>query len=134
MPGNRYLLDTNAVVALLQGNADVANRCRSADWLGISIITVLEFNSFAALSEKDAQLFRQFASRVCVVDLAHADHGLIDLITSVRKGRQTKLPDAIVLASAIHHAAELVTNDQQLLKLQDTAAGITVSAFAPGAP
>ncbi len=36
MSGNRYVLDTNAIVSLLQGNAQLLQK---ADWIGISIIS-----------------------------------------------------------------------------------------------
>jgi len=129
MPGSRYLLDTNAVVALLQGNDDLARLCHGAEWLAISVITVLEFNGFAALSEEDSHLFRQFAERVTVVDLAQGNRDLMNLIISLRKGHHAKLPDAIVLASAVLNSAELVTNDLQLLRLHDSLPGFKVRGF-----
>jgi len=36
MSGERYLLDTNAVVALLQGDQVLQQRVRNADWVVIS--------------------------------------------------------------------------------------------------
>jgi predicted nucleic acid-binding protein len=41
MPGNRYLLDTNALVALLQGSAELAELTQHAQWLGVYVINVL---------------------------------------------------------------------------------------------
>ena len=37
MPGKRYLLDTNAVIALLAGHAGLAALADDAEWLGISV-------------------------------------------------------------------------------------------------
>jgi hypothetical protein len=37
MTGNRYLLDTNAVIALLQGNQQVLQLLQNSDWIGVSI-------------------------------------------------------------------------------------------------
>jgi predicted nucleic acid-binding protein len=39
MSGNRYVLDTNAIVALLQGNFQLIELLKDADWLGISVIS-----------------------------------------------------------------------------------------------
>ncbi|MEA5495936.1 MAG: hypothetical protein WAN66_04525 [Limnoraphis robusta] len=36
MSGNRYLLDTNAIVALLQGTTQLVQFLQNADWIGIS--------------------------------------------------------------------------------------------------
>lgn len=66
---DRYLLDTNAVVALLQGHTGLAQRLSNAEWVGISIITQLEFLTFPALSDNDAEYFRHFAQRVNVIGL-----------------------------------------------------------------
>lgn len=46
MSGNRYLLDTNAIVALLQGNKRIIQLLLNANWIGISIISQIEFLVF----------------------------------------------------------------------------------------
>ena len=38
MPGSCWLLDTNALVALLQGSPDVLGKATHAEWLGVSVI------------------------------------------------------------------------------------------------
>ena len=58
MPGKRYLLDTNALIALLQGNRELVALTQSADWLGVSVISVLEFLGFDGLAEQDRLLFQ----------------------------------------------------------------------------
>lgn len=50
MSGERFLLDTNAVISLLRGEAGLVDRLAVADWVGISIITLVEFLSFAGLN------------------------------------------------------------------------------------
>jgi len=116
MPGNTYLLDTNAVVALLQGNQELFEITQSAEWLGLSIISVLEFSGFDKLSEQDHLLLSHLVARVTVIDLAHTNTALISSITQLRQSKALKLPDAIILASAAVNQATLVTNDAQLLK------------------
>jgi hypothetical protein len=39
MSGNRYVLDTNAMVALLLGNIKLVELLKDADWLGVSVIS-----------------------------------------------------------------------------------------------
>lgn len=39
MSGKRYLLDTNAIVALLQGSITLVKLLQNADWVGISVIS-----------------------------------------------------------------------------------------------
>ena len=88
-----------------------------AQWLGVSVINVLEFLGFDGLTDADRDLFAVFLSRVAVVDLAYENNALMTLIADIRKRKAIKLPDAIVAASALWSQAILVTNDAQLLKL-----------------
>jgi hypothetical protein len=60
MSGNRYLLDTNAVVALLKGTSNLEPLVADAEWLGVSIVSVLEFLVFEGLSENDCSVLQKF--------------------------------------------------------------------------
>jgi tRNA(fMet)-specific endonuclease VapC len=40
MNGNRYLLDTNAIIALLKGDFSLIKLLQDANWLGIFIISI----------------------------------------------------------------------------------------------
>lgn len=111
---NRYLLDTNAVVALLQGHTGLAQRLLDAQWVGISIITQLEFLAFPALSANDADYFQHFAQRVNVIGLMPYAATYLQTIVWVRQQYRLKLPDAIIAATALEYSATLVTADQQL--------------------
>jgi len=51
MSGERYLLDTNAIVALLQGNSQLIQLLQNADWIGISVISKIEFLAFTGLTQ-----------------------------------------------------------------------------------
>ena len=119
MSGNRYLLDTNAIIALLQKDSSLIELLQSADWVGISIISQIEFLAFSGLSEADQQLFQRFLQRVEVIDLAHQNSPLINLITLIRQQHRLKLPDAIIAAMAIQNSAKLITRDLQLNKIID---------------
>lgn len=125
MSGNRYLLDTNAIVALLQGNPQLIQLLQSADWIGISVISQIEFLAFSGLSQSDLQLFQQFLQRVEVVGLVATDVALVDKIIEIRQQYRLKLPDAVIAAMAIQNLASLVTMDQEFAKI----ASLTVRAW-----
>jgi tRNA(fMet)-specific endonuclease VapC len=129
MPGDRYLLDTNALVALLQGHKGVLDLVHKARWLGVSVINVLEFLGFDGLSESDRALFMELTARLAVVDLNHGNIALMERITDLRKTRAVKLPDAIVMGSAALYNATVITNDAVLLKLDGVAAGFAAQSF-----
>ena len=129
MHGDRYLLDTNAIVALLQGHKALLALTASAQWLGVSVINVLEFLGFEDLSDSDRDLFAKFLARVFVVDLVCENNALMALIADVRKRKVVKLPDAIVVASAMLHRATLLTNDVQVLKLAVNTINYSAQSF-----
>ena len=115
MSGKRFLLDTNAIIAMLKGNDNINSLLSDAEWIGISIISRLEFLSFSAVSEQDIELFESFMNRISVVDLADSDENLMQTIINLRQISNFKLPDAIIAGSALSNDAQLVTQDKQLL-------------------
>ena len=130
MPGNRYLLDTNALVALLRGNPQLLALTQSAEWLGLSVINVLEFSGFDGLSADDRHLLSQFVLRVTVVDVVFSNIALMAQIADLRQRKALKLSDAIVMASAALHQATVLTNDVQLLKLAAADPAYAAQGFA----
>lgn len=120
----KFLLDTNAVVALLRSNATLIQTLQSAEWVGVSVITELEFLSFSGLSPRDESVFQEFKNRVDVIDLQSSDNKMLMRIIEIRKQNNLKLPDAIIAASAIEKNATLLTQDADfsriaLLSVQD---------------
>jgi len=112
MNGERYLLDTNAIVALLRGESNTVYLPQSADRIGISVISQIEFLAFTGLSEADRSLFAQLLQRIHVVGLSGNDNELIERIVRLRQECRLKLPDAIIAASALTIRATLLTADR----------------------
>jgi tRNA(fMet)-specific endonuclease VapC len=117
MNGKRYLLDTNAIVALLQGSPTLVALLQNAEWVGISVISQIEFLAFSGLSESDSDLFKKFLKRVEVIDLAASNNLLIEEIIQIRLQYRVKLPDAIIVSTALQVEASLVTADRELTKV-----------------
>jgi tRNA(fMet)-specific endonuclease VapC len=105
MSGNRYVLDTNAIVALLQGNIQLIELLKDADWIGVSVISQIEFLVFPGLSQDDRHIFEQFLQRVEVLGLGAMDAVLIEKIIEIRQQHRLKLPDAVIAAMAIQNSA-----------------------------
>lgn len=117
MSGEKYLLDTNAMVALLRGDEVLQQRVRNADWVGISILSEIEFLAFPHITAQDRSALRQFTDRIEVVGLERSSEALIDRIVSLRQRHKLKLPDAIIAATALEAGATLITDDAQLRKV-----------------
>jgi Predicted nucleic acid-binding protein, contains PIN domain len=116
MSGNRYVLDTNAIVALLQGNIQLVELLKDADWIGVSVISI-EFLVFPGLTQEDRQIFEQFLQRVEVLGLGAIDAVLIEKIIEIRQQHRLKLPDAVIAAMTIQNSASLVTADREFAKV-----------------
>ena len=111
MNGNKVLLDTNAITALLQGNLSLVEILKSSEWIGISVISEIEFLANPDLDENDKAIFASFINRIEVIDLNHNEIALLELILKIRKNAKIKLPDAIIAGTAIHNQAKLITSD-----------------------
>ena len=112
MSGNgRFVLDTNAVVSLLAGNRELSAQLAEAEYIGISVISYLEFLAFDGLSEDDRACFASFCKRVDIVSLSHDDSKLMKQALELRSSHRLKLPDAIIGATALSRKALLITND-----------------------
>jgi tRNA(fMet)-specific endonuclease VapC len=121
----KFLIDTNAVIALLGNNRSLATTLSSATWIGISIITELEFLSFSNLSQADKLLFEQFKNRIEVISLDTNANVLIEKICQVRQTHRLKLPDSIIAATALTNQATLLTNDAMFSRIN----GLNVQNF-----
>jgi hypothetical protein len=107
-------LDTNAIIALLQGNQQLIELLQDAEWIGISIISQIEFLVFPGLNEADRQLFNEFLQRVEIIWIELSQPELIELTIQLRQQYRLRLPDALIGATAIYLSATLVTADAQL--------------------
>lgn len=105
------MLDTNAVIALLNGHAGLVQMLQSAAWVGIPVIVELEFLSFPNLSASDKVLFSNFKNRIEVLSLEASNASFLQEIIQIRQNFNIKLPDAIIAASAIQSQSTLVSND-----------------------
>ena len=119
MSGNRYLLDTNAIISLLQGNKKIQTKLEKADWIGISVISQIEFLAFDKLKNEDKILFNNLCNKIEILGIDSSETILIKKIISIRKKYNLKLPDAIIIATALNSQANLVTADKQLNKVKE---------------
>ncbi|NCD42760.1 MAG: type II toxin-antitoxin system VapC family toxin [Bacteroidia bacterium] len=106
MSGNRYLLDTNIVIAALNDQLVFP----AAEYY-VSVITEIELLSFHSLSKADELQIKCFLRDVHIVELTTK---IKEQTIALRRDKRLKLPDAIICASAIINEAKLVTEDVRL--------------------
>ena len=113
----KLLLDTNAVIALIDGGG-IAPAMRTAletAEVSVSIITRIELYAKATITLDEIQSISRFLSAVSVMPLN--DSIEIETILLRHRYPKRKLPDCIIAATAIALGATLVTNDEHLLNL-----------------
>lgn len=102
----QYLLDTNAVIYLVNGRLALP---LPEGKYSISIITEIELLSFAGISDEEDGRIRDLLQ---VLDRVQLSNSVRDQTILLRRKNRMKLPDAIIAASALTQQAILLTNDQ----------------------
>ncbi len=114
----RFLLDTNVVIGLLNGDAVCTALMQSANCsladIAVSQITRMELLGFAGLAAAEVQTLQNLLAAVRVILLDEA----IELHTiALRRQHKIKLPDAIIAATAASRGLVLLSMDKALNKI-----------------
>jgi hypothetical protein len=115
MSGNKILLDTNAIIAILDGHP-VAAQIVNHNVLHISFVTELESLSYQKLSAEERVTIRNFLSECILLEL-NAD--IKKMVVDLRMKYRLKLPDAIIAATACYHQLPLVSADKAFSKVTE---------------
>jgi len=113
MNGIDYLVDTNILVYILQGNPNVKYFSES-EILTISCITEMEVLGKFQISESEKQIIDRFMSRCHIIDI---DAQIKQLAINIKQQTKIKLPDAIIAATAMKNDILLVTADKDFRKI-----------------
>jgi predicted nucleic acid-binding protein len=109
MSGNKLLLDTNAVLYVLNGDETLANFLFERE-LYLSIISEMELLGYKNITEKEKQTIEEFLKELIIVNV---DEKIKVNTIEVKKASNMKLPDSIIAATAISLKLPLVTSDNQ---------------------
>ena len=114
MSGNKFLLDTNAVLYILNGDETLANFLFEKE-LYLSIISEMELLSYKNITEEDKQAIDNFLRDFIIININ--ENIKINTI-EVKKTSSMKLPDSIIAATAISLKLPLITSDKHFKKCQ----------------
>ncbi len=115
MNGNKWLVDTNILIALTSGRQDVATLLDGKN-IFVSVISEIELLSWPKLTPKDVKLLQLMLAEFTVVEI----NGYVKSETiKLRRKHGIKLPDALVAATAITNDLPLVTFDKGFKKLTE---------------
>jgi predicted nucleic acid-binding protein len=116
MNGSKLLVDTNIILYYLQGHDDLTNILTDYA-LVISFVTELELLSFGKLEPNDSDLINSFLKFVQIIDISKD----IKMSTvNIRHATKLKLPDSIILATAVTLDIPFITADRGFSKVKDS--------------
>src|SRR5580658_7777136 len=108
MNGNKYLLDTNAVLYILDGDETLINFLFEKE-LYLSIISEMELLSYRDITDKEKQTVEEFLKEFIIINI---DEKIKQNTIEVKKESGMKLPDSIIAATAISLKLPIITSDK----------------------
>lgn len=113
MNGNKFFLDTNAVLYILNGDKALADLLFEES-LFISIISEMELLAYKNITEKERQIVKRFLEDFVVVNINEA---VKEKAIDIKIHTNLKLPDSIIAATAIVLNMPIVTSDKHFKKV-----------------
>ena len=114
MNGTDFLADTNALIYLLNGNSCMSPFLQSK--LAFSVISEMELLSFSGITTEEENNIKSLLLDCKEISLTDE---IKEKTIEIRKKYKTKLPDAIVAASAIINNLPLITADKGFNQIQE---------------
>ncbi len=115
MNGNKLFLDTNIILYLLNGDETLATMLNMKQ-LYISIITELELLAYKNVIKNETAIIKDFVSQCKIINI---NNTIKEETIRIRKTYQTKLPDSIIIASALYLDLPLITADSDFKKVEE---------------
>ena len=125
MSGNKnVILDSNIVIYLSQKKLSIDEIFQENREYSISLVTYMEILSYNFPSTEEEDFVRKLLSLFKIIDITKK---IAQEVIRLKKKRKIKLPDAIIVATALVENAVLYTNDKQLHSVE----GLAVCYFNP---
>ena len=111
----RILIDTNIFIYLTKGDEGVIEFIQDKN-ISISFITELELLSFKNIKADEELIIENILSQFNIFNF---DENLKRQIIFLRKKYNLKLPDTIILATAIYYDIPFLTSDKKLNNIEE---------------
>jgi len=115
MSGIEYLIDTNILVYMLQGNPKVRYFAQE-EFLAVSCITEMEILGKYQIFEEEKKIVEELLEQCNIIDITYK---IKQIAIKLRQNYRIKLPDAIIAATAIQQNLTLVTADKGFSKISE---------------
>lgn len=108
MSGRKVLLDSNILIYLSKGTLEIEAVFNAYDEFYISIITYMEVMGFKFDDEKELAVVKALLDNFHMINI---NPEIAEIVIAIRQKKRIKLPDAIILASAIFLKCHLLTKN-----------------------
>ncbi len=109
------LIDTNIALYLLQGNEKVADLL-DGKRVFASFVTEVEILSYSKITKEEESKIKEFLSEITIVGWNDV---VRDRAIKLKRNYKIKLPDAIIIATAIYLKVPFLTADREFLKVSE---------------
>jgi len=116
MSGNKLLLDTNILIYLSKKELNLEDFAKVNDVLYISVITLMEAKGYQYSNKKEEMIIDTLCENLIKVSITDE---VIETVIDLRKKHRIKLPDAIILATAIENNLKLITRNTKDFEVAD---------------
>lgn len=116
MNGDRILADTNVILYLLSGKRKDVLEVMQNKEIYVSFITELELLSFEGITSRELNSIKNFIEDCIVIDI---NSEIKKISIDQRKKYKLKLPDTIILSTAIFLNIPLLTADKVFKRVSD---------------
>ncbi len=115
MSGEKLFLDTNIIIYLLSGDETIADLI-DQKIVYVSFVTQLELLGYQHISYEEISRVREFLSECVIVDINGA---IKNMVIDLRRKYNLKLPDCIIIATALHLDLPFITSDKEFNKVDE---------------
>lgn len=115
MNGNKLFIDTNIVLYWLAGDKTLAELLNDKQ-LYVSFITQLELLGYQGINKKDREIIEEFLSQCVIIDI---NAKIKSEVIRIKQNHSIKLPDSIIVASAMYLDLPVITADADFTKVEE---------------
>ena len=115
MSGNSIFVDTNIILYLLRGDNKLAEALLQKQ-IFVSCITEVELLSFKGISSAELKSIHAFLDECVIIDFTNE---IKKVTIEVRKKHKLKIPDSIIIATALSLRMPLFTADGDFKKISN---------------
>ena len=115
MNGNKLFLDTNIVLYLLSGDKTLTELLFGKQF-HLSFISQLELLGNPDITRKGIRIIEELLNQCVIIDI---NSDIKSRAVKIRRNHKIRLPDCIVIATALYLDLPLITADEEFKKVKE---------------